>query len=246
MHKLIVIYYHIIVDKGTGDSYQRIEKDKFVDQMQYLASHGYNTILLNELGEDIPDNSILISFDDGFRSVYEIAFPIMKEKKLKGNVFLATKYVNERDYRYIDFDMAKRMKQSGLFDFGGHTHTHCDIRALDKSLLQKEIKQSNSLFRDQLGFIPDAFCMPYGKFNKKNIAMLRELGYTFLFDSFDGISNSNLIKTHTIHRLGISNDDDMDIFIKKIEGDYNWKGAIQKGRLLVENIRGKRVTSYSR
>ena len=44
MGKVVVIYYHEVVEKGQGYSYQKIEKDKFEAQMRYLYEQGYKSI----------------------------------------------------------------------------------------------------------------------------------------------------------------------------------------------------------
>ena len=70
MEKVVVIYYHEVVEKGQGYSYQKIEKDKFEAQMRYLYEQGYKSILFSDLDKALPEKSIIVSFDDGFRTVY--------------------------------------------------------------------------------------------------------------------------------------------------------------------------------
>ena len=59
--KLVVIYYHEVVESGQGFSYQKIEKDKFEQQMKYLQEHHYQTLLFEDLDKPLPEKSIIVS-----------------------------------------------------------------------------------------------------------------------------------------------------------------------------------------
>ena len=76
MKKLIIIYYHDIVENGKGYSYQKVEKEHFENQMKYLKEHGYQTILFEDMEKFLPEKAVLVTFDDGFQSVYKNAVPI--------------------------------------------------------------------------------------------------------------------------------------------------------------------------
>ena len=97
MSRLVVIYYHSIVEEGKGYSYQRVEKKNFNLQMKYLKEHGYRTLLFEELIPPIPERAVLVTFDDGFRTIYDYAVSIMDKYEIKGNIFLPTKYVEEQE-----------------------------------------------------------------------------------------------------------------------------------------------------
>ena len=81
-----VIYYHDIV-KGSGYASQQTNIDLFKKQMQYIKDNGYKTFTFDELDSD--DNvkyntkSVLITFDDGWRSNYTEIFDFMKEIGIK-------------------------------------------------------------------------------------------------------------------------------------------------------------------
>ena len=87
-NKLLVIYYHEIVENGQGYSYQKLEKEMFEQQMRYLKEQGYQTLFFRDLDKPLPEKAIIVSFDDGFRSVYENAIPIMKRYGIKANIYL--------------------------------------------------------------------------------------------------------------------------------------------------------------
>ena len=78
---------------------------------------------LKGLNYTLPQNSILITFDDGYKNNYTLAFPILKKYNMKATIFLNTKFI-EKDEAYLNWDEIREMYESGLIDFQLHTHSH--------------------------------------------------------------------------------------------------------------------------
>lgn len=238
---LSILYYHEVVDPGHGFSYQKIDLDKFSSQMQYLHENGYQTLHFSQLNQPLPEKAVIVSFDDGFRSVYQNAASIMQEYGIVGNIYLPTAYI-EKYPQFMDWNMVRQLQ--GLFEFQAHTHNHLDIRTLSKEQLNQEIALSDAEFIGQLHWKPSVFCMPYGVFDHKSIYRLRSTHrYRFLLGSFYG-TVKHAGDGAILPRIGISNDDTLDIFQKKLEGKLNWKGSLQRARLMLQNIKGERITDY--
>lgn len=245
MKKLNVIYYHDIVDCGKGYRYQKVEEANFEAQMQYLKQNEYHSICFEDLCKPLPEKAVLITFDDGFRSVYERAIPIMRKYGIRGNIFVPSKYVEEEHPYFMTWAQLKEICDNEDFSVAAHTHSHVDIRSLSEQEMAAEISQSTYLLRKHLGVETVSFCMPYGKYDVHSMALLKKLSpYKYIFTSFYGQGEEEKLDTKLLPRIGISNDDTIEIFQKKLQGDLNWKGIIQKVRLLVANIRGERITQY--
>lgn len=245
MRKLIVIYYHDIVDDEKGYSYQKVEEAKFESQMKYLRNNGYNTILFEDLNRPLPDKAVLLTFDDGFRTVYKRAVPIMRRYGIKGNIFIPTRYVEEDHPHFMTWTMLKELCDTGDFSVAAHTHNHVDIRGLSESEMKAEVDQSDSLLKIHLNIQTNCFCMPYGKYDAKSIVLLKKMSnYKFIFASFYGHGIEREMSAKLLPRIGISNDDSIELFKKKLEGNLNWKGVVQKGRLFIANCKGERISQY--
>ena len=245
MSKIVVIYYHDIVEAGKGHSYQRIEVNKFEMQMRYLKEHGYKSLLFEDLQNEIPEKAVLVTFDDGFESVYRNAVPIMREYDIQGNIFLPTKYVDEKDEHFMSWETLQELCESKKFSVAGHTHTHVDIRSLDEEKMREEIETSNNLIFQKLGIETKSFCMPYGKYDLQSIWRLRKNSqYQFIYGSFYGHAVKKRLVKFLVPRIGISNEDTLEVFEKKLEGKMNWKGVIQQVRLLIANLKGERIAQY--
>lgn len=240
--KLKVIYYHEVVEQGQGFSYQKIEKEKFAQQMAYLQAEGYETLYFSDLAKPLPPKAVIVSFDDGFRSVYEKAAPIMEKYGIKGNVYLPTGYIGN-DPHFMDWEMVKDL-QAGNFEMQAHTHDHVDVRTLTEQTLAEQIKASDDAFEEKLGFLPKAFCLPFGTYDCASVGKLRKTGrYDYILGSYYG-NLGKPRKGRVLPRIGISNDDTLEDFIAKLQGKRNWKGPLQRLRLCLKNLKKERITHY--
>ena len=146
----------------------------------------------------------------------------------------------------MTWTMLKSLCDLGKFSVAAHTHDHVDIRTLDAETMNLQIQQSAGLLEKRLGMYANGFCMPYGKYDYKSIENLKKSGkYKFIFASFYGHAKENNLMSHLLPRIGISNDDSLEVFEKKLQGKLNWKGPIQRLRLKLENWKGERIIQYN-
>ena len=117
---LCLMYHSIDSEKNKGG----IFIDEFEEHIKWIKDK--KTFKMEELkGLDykLPKNSILITFDDGYKNNYTLAFPILKKYNMKATIFLNTKFI-EKDEAYLNWDEIREMYESGLIDFQLHTHSH--------------------------------------------------------------------------------------------------------------------------
>ena len=117
---LCLMYHSIDSKKNKGG----IFVDEFEEHIKWIKDK--KTFKMEELkGLDykLPKNSILITFDDGYKNNYTLAFPILKKYNMKATIFLNTKFI-EKDEAYLNWDEIREMYESGLIDFQLHTHSH--------------------------------------------------------------------------------------------------------------------------
>lgn len=240
--KVLIIYYHEVVEDNEGFSYQKIGKTKFEEQMAFLKAQGYQTLFFSELKNPLPEKAVIVSFDDGFESVYKNAMPIMKKYGIKGNVYLPTAYVGKD--KFMSWDMVRELAKDG-FEMQAHTHNHVDIRGLDEDGLRKETTDSNERFLAELGQIPKAFCMPFGTYDKASVRALKRIGgYEYLLGSYYGRCKEGQLQGAVLPRIGISDADSIEVFEKKLCGKFDWKGKLQRLRLWVKSLKKERITKY--
>lgn len=218
-----VIYYHDIVE-GSGDSFDLTNFDVFKRHMEYLINQGYETITFDELNSDklaYSPKRVLIAFDDGWTSNYDLIFKYMQERGLKYNIFLAVGLINN-DSRYLTWAKVREMNKSGIVGFGAHTYSHVCFKDIKEVDVDKEIKLANDVFYNELGFYPQDFCYPYGYYSETSHKYLIEKTcYKRIYTSKKMYSYSQSGKI-IFGRCGISNEQSFEIYVKKLKGYFNY------------------------
>ena len=121
---MYVLMYHHLVESGTDLNAWTLTVDRFREDMQWLKDNGYNTVLPRELaaGEELPENPVLITFDDGYASNYHLALPILEELECKAVIALITQRVDSGNPEFLSWEQCKALHDSGLVELGSHTH----------------------------------------------------------------------------------------------------------------------------
>lgn len=129
-----ILMYHHLADKSNGASC--ISTTLFEQHMDALCAAGYHTVsfadLINfvEHGADLPEKPIVITFDDGYLSNYEIAYPILQAREMKATIFIIGVSVGKTTYKdtsypitpHFTYEQAKEMVDSGLIEIQSHTY----------------------------------------------------------------------------------------------------------------------------
>lgn len=136
-----LMYHHIVTDEefatGAFDGNNAVIcLSQFEEEMAYLAENGYRTYTMSEAAGMLynllpfPDKSVLITFDDGYASNYELAFPVLREYNLKATVaavVISTEQAEgggaaKQPLPHLTFDELREMQASGLIEIGSHSY----------------------------------------------------------------------------------------------------------------------------
>jgi peptidoglycan/xylan/chitin deacetylase (PgdA/CDA1 family) len=125
-------------------------------------------------GEALPPSAFALTFDDGYRTVYTEAFPVLAELGMTATVFLCTGAPARAPLAgelppmggrpLLTWSQIREMHRAGIA-FGAHTLTHPDLTRLDPAAVETEIRESQARIEDALGSPVRAFAYPFGRFN---------------------------------------------------------------------------------
>lgn len=165
-----VLCYHRFGPRGKLS----VSPAAFEQQMELLAKNGYRAITLAQLAgflagkEPLPKRSVVITIDDGYRSTYDVAFPILKRYGFPATVFLYTDFVGLPDA--LSWAQMQDMMRSGLIDVQPHSKSHANLtlrlpRETDgqyRERMRNEIEAPIATIRSRLAVASQAFAYPYG------------------------------------------------------------------------------------
>lgn len=195
--RVSVLGYHVF--HATKEATQmRIPTEKFRKQMEAIKKSNIPVITLDQFLKwrrgkgELPPQSILITMDDGWRSVYQEAFPIMKKLKLPFTIYLYKNYVGaNRGSRALSLAMIREMMASGLCTLGSHSVSH-PFPSTVKEAKAKGDEKYNKFLRTELGisksFLEKTFkskittyAYPGGYHTPEMFSLAKEFGYDHLF-----------------------------------------------------------------
>jgi len=205
----IIFCYHRLVDKVRYPGTE-ITPATFEQQMKMLKDRGIAVIGLQDLlawkrGEkNIPPRCAVITFDDGWKSQYEVAWPILKKLGYTFTMFIYTEGVAGASLgggQAITWEMLGDMRDNGI-DIEAHSATHQDLReghtvmvmepdrkrtkkkltgAEYEQWVQNEVVGCKTLLEQRLGIKVNCFAVPFGNYNEHVKEIARNAGYEAMF-----------------------------------------------------------------
>jgi len=199
--QVVIVGYHRFVNNVRRPDTE-ITPQAFEAQMQELKNKGIAVIPMQDLlawrrGEKaIPVKSAIITFDDGWKSQYEVAWPILKKFNYPVTLFIYTEGIRPGHFsggESMSWEMLAEMRDAGV-DIQGHSATHSDLRRpYDKiakkklspeeyeQWLDKELVGSKQMIEQKLGVKVNCFAVPYGFHNDHIRDICMKAGYEAMF-----------------------------------------------------------------
>ena len=188
----VVFMYHRFGEGRYPSTSIRV--DQFRQQMDYLRDGGFTIIPLAELvaflsgNQELPPKAVVITVDDAYRSIYEVAYPLLAEYGFPFTVFVSTDPVDSKLPGYLNWDQIREMAGKGVtLANHGAGHIYMVERQPDESesLWQKRIgadidKGWRRLTEELTGAnkpFPAVFAYPYGEYNTGTAQQLTKRGY---------------------------------------------------------------------
>ncbi|PIR12732.1 hypothetical protein COV49_04340 [Candidatus Falkowbacteria bacterium CG11_big_fil_rev_8_21_14_0_20_39_10] len=211
--RAVILLYHYIDDSGL---YLSVSSKDFKKQMQYLRQYGYNVISLEKLysiiikKKEIPKKTVVLTFDDGLKSQFKNAWPVLKKYNLPATFFASPHLLGKRlnnmedkPQEVMGEEELLELSKSELIDIEPHAMTHRELTSLSLDEAKKEIIDSKKDLERLLNKKCEFFAYPRGAFNSEIINILRKENFKSAVSVKEGVAgrNSNLFKLprNTIH-----------------------------------------------
>jgi peptidoglycan/xylan/chitin deacetylase (PgdA/CDA1 family) len=245
----VLSYHRISEEKSTKTVVRRAD---FEQQMKYLKENGYHVITLDqfldfiEFKDQIPEKSVVLTFDDGWRSFYTVAFPILQKYGFASTLFVYTDFIGGNVA--LSWDQITELHRNGV-DIQCHTKTHRNLAELKKDesfreyfeSVKEEITCSTQLIETKLNKQCRYLAYPYGETSPLVISFLKKSGYRAAFTADRG-SNPFFVNNFEIHRAMIYGDCDLEDFKGNLV-TYNESAPDEQGGDLKKALLELKITA---
>ncbi len=191
----VLMFHDVVTSRGKGGVYFDSTVAEFNEILDYFEEQGAHYLSLRELhehlvtGKQVPERSVVLTFDDNYLGFYENAWPILKAKNIPSGMFVHTDFVGSTSGSHpkMTWDQLKELDATGLVEIGGHTCSHPgDLKSLPEDVQERELTKSKALLEDQLGHPVPFLAYPVGSADAKTIALTKSAGYTMAFTMKNG------------------------------------------------------------
>ena len=215
----ILMYHHLSEDVTNSEM---VSPEQFEAQIRALSEAGYTGVSFDELqayvlrGEPLPEKPVVITFDDGYRSNYTLAYPILQKYGMKATIFaigvsFGTDHYKDTDYAitpHFGAAEAAEMTASGLISIQSHTYDmhqwppYETGSAVRENILQlsseseeayvqaltEDFTRSRALLEDATGRPVDVLAYPAGQYSTLTQVTLQSLGVHVTLSTNPGIN----------------------------------------------------------
>ncbi|MPN26881.1 hypothetical protein SDC9_174307 [bioreactor metagenome] len=203
--------------------------------MKYLKAKGYNTINTDQLlsyvlgSGKLPKNPIIITFDDGFESLYEYVLPLFKKMNMVAVAGVVGSYTdmftaaNDHNvtYSYLTWDEVNKLVQSNVIEILNHSfdlHKNnatrkgvsiCDGESFEeyREIFSSDIQKMDKLFIEKTDYKPVAFIYPFGCHSKESKEVLQEEHYKAAYTCAEKTNYIDKENTDWLYQIGRYNRD---------------------------------------
>ncbi len=194
----VVFMYHRFADDRYPST--NVRREQFAAQLRFLDAEGFNVISLEALlqalanRQPVPDNTVVLTIDDAFRSVYDVAHPMLSSYGFPYTVFVSADGIDAGIVDYMTWEQMRELAEDGVA-FANHGASHRSLidppdDTENDAWLTADIERGMRRLREELEPLDGVFAYPYGEFNDQAIAALGSAGYGFAFGQHSGAVGS--------------------------------------------------------
>ncbi len=225
--RIPILCYHQFTESDSGSS-MLLPQAAFEEQMTYLKENDYQVIALKDVypflegKKALPDKSVVITVDDGYKSFFSIAYPILKKYGFESTVFIYPDFIGAG--LALSWDQVNSLVKDPLVDIQSHSKSHTSLspkpggenknKYLDR--LKVEVEDSDRTITRKTGVPTKHFAYPYGNSSPELVKLLRENSYELALTVKKG-GNASFAEPYLLRRTIIYGKDDLEEFKKRLD-----------------------------
>ena len=190
---ITILVYHRFSD--TADDSMTVRMATFEAQLRFLNEHHYHIVPLrvavNGLHDPsavLPEKPVVITVDDGHRSVFEKLMPIVLRDRFPVTLFIYPSAISNASYA-LTWEQLRELRQTGLFDIQSHTYWHPNFNIERKrrtpagfqQFVRWQLEASRQRIESETGAHVDMLAWPFGIYDDELIALAADEGYVAAF-----------------------------------------------------------------
>ena len=202
---------------------------QFEAQVELLRRSGFNSITEEDLvaarrsARPLPGRPVMITFDDGYEDLAEVAWPVLRRRGFTATVFVVSDHVGGRaDWdagygaagRLMGWDTLRRLADEGL-QVGAHGATHRPLTELGTEAVYLELLRPRRAIEAELGRTPLSFCYPHGAWDDRVSIAASQCGYELAYSCSAGPSPLTEYP-FALSRIEVAGADDLAAFGRKL------------------------------
>jgi len=188
-----ILVYHSLGPRAVDG--MTVTTTVFEENIAWLKAHGYRIIPLRRLidalrdpGQPLPEHAVVITADDGRRSVYTEMLPIIRREQIPVTLFIYPSAISNADYA-LTWDELAEIAKTGLVEIESHTYWHPNFQheaarlsAADyQAFVMRQLTLSRQVLRQRLGGTVDMLAWPFGIHDPQLEQWAKDAGYQAAF-----------------------------------------------------------------
>lgn len=239
-HGPVMLMYHSVTSGAETPVWPwAVSRKLFCEQLDFLAAEGYATPTMAELvtapSENWKGRTAVITFDDGYIDNLA-ACDELQRRGMRATWFMVSGSLGKEptwpvdgrpDGRLLGASELRRMQTAGM-EIGSHTVNHAHLTQADDAALRAELVDSKIALENALGTEVGSFAYPYGEWDERCEAAVREAGYTRACTTRTGwtLNDNNVYR---LRRLTVFNTDTVSSLARKLvfaSHDVSWPDLV--------------------
>lgn len=188
---LPILMYHSITERPRAATHRlSVAPETFEAQLDLLRRLGCTALSFSaasellESGQELPERTVVLTFDDGYADFHEHALPVLERHGFTGTLFVTTGWLSDAGEHaagrprapMLSWKQVREVADAGI-EIGGHSHSHAQLDQVSDDALRAEVRDCRELLQEAIGQQVETFAYPYGYSSSRVRAAVGASGY---------------------------------------------------------------------